>query len=71
MPPDSPSILALEAASLEISSPLDGAIEAPGQTLNVTVSSPDNSTFVGVALIANRPDDPGLFGLTLFQHSSQ
>jgi hypothetical protein len=37
---------------LEITSPADGAVVNPGQTLIVTVVSPDNSTFAKVLVIA-------------------
>ena len=41
------------AGLLEISSPADGSVLAPGQTVNVTVSSPDNSTLIGVYVLAD------------------
>src|SRR5467141_1938245 len=37
---------------LEITSPADGAVVNPGQTLIVTVTSPDHSTFRKVLVIA-------------------
>lgn len=42
-------------AMLAISSPSDGAIARPGQTLSVTVTSPANAEFAGVAVVGEGP----------------
>ena len=42
---------------LRIDSPRDGAEVAPGQTLEVRVSSPDRTRFVGITLIMEDPFD--------------
>lgn len=42
-------------ALLAISSPFDGAIVRPGQTLTVTVTSPASAEFVGVAVVGEGP----------------
>src|SRR5207244_4151212 len=42
-------------ALLAISSPSDGAIARPGQALSVTVTSPANAQFEGVAVVGEGP----------------
>src|SRR5262245_60855665 len=41
--------------SLRIDSPRDGAVVAPGDTLQVTVSSPDRTRFDGTAIVMEDP----------------
>jgi hypothetical protein len=40
---------------LRIDSPRDGAVVAPGETLQVTVSSPDWTRFVGITIVMEDP----------------
>jgi hypothetical protein len=40
---------------LRIDSPRDGAVVAPGETLNVTVSSPNRTRFVGITVVMEDP----------------
>jgi hypothetical protein len=40
---------------LRIDSPRDGAVVAPGETLQVTVSSPNRTRFVGIVIIMEDP----------------
>jgi hypothetical protein len=42
---------------LRIDSPRDGAVVAPGDTLQVTVSSPDRTRFVGITIVMEDPID--------------
>jgi hypothetical protein len=42
---------------LRIDSPRDGAVVAPGETLQVTVSSPNRTRFVGITVVMEDPID--------------
>ena len=42
---------------LRIDSPRDGAVVAPGETLQVTVSSPNRTRFVGITVVMEDPVD--------------
>ena len=43
------------AALLQITSPIDGAIVNPGQVIAVSVTSPANASFSGLAIIGEKP----------------
>jgi hypothetical protein len=45
----------LSLAQLQITSPADGAVVNPGQTLSVTVTSSGNATFTNVGVVAEAP----------------
>ncbi len=49
---------------LRIDSPHDGAVVAPGETLQVTVSSPNRTRFVGITVVMEDPIDTSDQGAT-------
>ena len=50
-------------AQLQITSPTQGTIVNPGQTLSVTVASPTNATFTNVGVVADDPILPRILRL--------
>ena len=61
---------------LRIDSPRDGATVAPGETLQVSVSSPDRTRFVGITVVMEDPIEieqkatslPARFAITIPEH---
>jgi hypothetical protein len=53
---------------LRIDSPRDGAVVAPGDTMEVNVSSPNRTRFVGITIIMEDPFDTDLGATSLPAH---